>query len=840
VPHNVHVAKKYHRTPIPAIFLVVVLLVAVSAAAWAAQYTRNSSYWWTAAGVMVTLAAGVLGLVKRAADQHLGDHLDQAADTLARTVKKQWLDELGHKLTNPHLNVPFGVTADTRKIMDTWTGSGRKGKMASLDGTSASIADVFMRADVPPRLVVLGDPGSGKSVIAQMLTIELLERREAKWPSRKRSVKQRIVPVCFAVAGWNPKEDDLDSWVAAQLADNYPSLAEIIQAGDGTACTLASELVAERRVLVILDGLDEMPRKHQAAALTKLSAAVEEDHCVVVTCRTKTYHKIVAKAGRLSLTPVVELSPLPVASIRAHFQGTPQPAQWHALIRHLKRNPDGVLAGTLSSPLAIWLVRTVYHNRGGDAVELTGKGSSDEIMQHLLGGLVEAVYTRRVSKSYPKRGKRQTRDARRTLTYLARNLAGKKGQDIAWWRLHEKVPKRVIGITVGFIVGSVLGVAVGIAVSIKAGTHAAIIYGGVFAVATGVLSGITCVRPQPSPRLVNLKFISWKGLPKRLAGCLSVGLAVGLAFGYAANHGGGLRAGLIVAAIVGPVCAAAASPVFGLAPGITAGVTASLALGLAAGLESGRPAGTVAGPIAGLVFMASSWVWIGIYQTAEAETAPSPAGLLRSDRNGSLVVGATAGIAFGVVYGLALGALVGAIAVAALFVSVVITVSLWGTFSVARVWLAVHEDLPLRIMGFLHEAHARGLLRQVGGAYQFRHDLLRRQLAAPGDRLRGRTRPALTAAAGRAKAQRAVVSGQNGAAKAPRLAANGQREHSQAHPVTSGARHGNERNPAVRPSAQDGNGRATRIPANRGTRNGARKAQRPPAGAHDGEVRSAG
>ena len=730
--HNGQVSKKYHRTRIPVIFLIVVLLVAIGAGTWVAQYTKNPTYWLTAAVLVVTLVGLFLGSVKRAADQRLDVRLDEAADTLARAATAQWRDELGHRLTNPELHVPFAVTPHSRKVTDAWGAipRGKGAKSIELKGTSDNIADVFMRADVPSRLVVLGSEGSGKSVIAQRLTLELLKRRELRGRGGKRAVKQRMVPVFLPVASWDP-EKDLDDWVAAQMIETYPSLGEIIQAGDGTARSLASELVAERRVLVILDGLDEITREYRAKALAKLSVAVKEDYSLVVTCRTRDYHEIVAEAGPLARTPVVELSPLSVSAVRAHFREASENKEWSGLIRHLKTEPDGALAVTLTTPLGIWLMRTVYQNRGSAAVNLIGKHPA-EIRQHLLDGLVEATYTAPASH-YPRRDEKQVRRARRTLTYLARYLAAEKEQqrddvNIAWWRLHEKVPRAVIGLSVGLTVGCVLGVAVGVAVTIKSGASSGLLAGGVFALATGVLSGITCMRPQPAPRLVNIGF-SWIGLPGRLAGCLSVGLAVGLAFGYAADHGGGLRYGLITAIVVGPVCAAAAIPAFGLAPGITAGITAALAVGLAAGLASGRPGGTVAGPVAGVVFMAASWVWIGLYRSARTDLAMSPDRSLSNDRNGCLVVGATAGVAFGVVYGLALGPLVGGVAVAALFIAVVITVSLWGTFSVAVLWLSVVEGIPVRFMSFLHEAHARGMLRQAGGHYQFRHDLLQRQLA---------------------------------------------------------------------------------------------------------------
>jgi hypothetical protein len=104
--------------------------------------------------------------------------------------------------------------------------------------------------------------------------------------------------------------------------------------------------------------------------------------------------------------------------------------------------------------------------------------------------------------------------------------------------------------------------------------------------------------------------------------------------------------------------------------------------------------------------------------------------LLDRDRVGCLVVAATAGIAFGVVYGAALGPLFGAIALASLTISVAVTVSMWGAFSVSRVWLALAEKMPIRIMIFLDEAYRRGVLRQVGGSYQFRHTELKEALLA--------------------------------------------------------------------------------------------------------------
>lgn len=112
-----------------------------------------------------------------------------------------------------------------------------------------------------------------------------------------------------------------------------------------------------------------------------------------------------------------------------------------------------------------------------------------------------------------------------------------------------------------------------------------------------------------------------------------------------------------------------------------------------------------------------------LFSASEKSAGPpvTPQSLLDRDRAGTLTVAGTVGITCGVVYGIALGPLVGAVVLAAAAVSLTATASVWRRFSVSRVWLALTGTAPLAVMDFLAEAHARGVLRQVGGSYQFRH-----------------------------------------------------------------------------------------------------------------------
>ncbi|MCK9932779.1 hypothetical protein MXD62_37535 [Frankia sp. Mgl5] len=47
----------------------------------------------------------------------------------------------------------------------------------------------------------------------------------------------------------------------------------------------------------------------------------------------------------------------------------------------------------------------------------------------------------------------------------------------------------------------------------------------------------------------------------------------------------------------------------------------------------------------------------------------------------------------------------------------------------ARLWLAARRKQPLHLIDFLADAYDRGVLRQAGAVWEFRHASLQRHLA---------------------------------------------------------------------------------------------------------------
>lgn len=86
--------------------------------------------------------------------------------------------------------------------------------------------------------------------------------------------------------------------------------------------------------------------------------------------------------------------------------------------------------------------------------------------------------------------------------------------------------------------------------------------------------------------------------------------------------------------------------------------------------------------------------------------------------------GVTTGVAIGIAYGLAYGITLGIG-----YRTAGLTTPAFPTFLIARMLLAVRRELPWSLMPFLEDAHRRGVLRQQGAVFQFRHSTLQEHLA---------------------------------------------------------------------------------------------------------------
>jgi hypothetical protein len=544
------------------------------------------------------------------------------------------------------------------------------------------------------RLVIVGGAGSGKTTLALLLLLALLEQ-SAPGP----------VPVLFSLASWDPAREHLLTWLAHRLDQDFVGLRAAAY-GAGAV----RDLVNAGRILPILDGLDEMPESLRPYALTAINRALPSASPIVLTCRTAEYEAAVRKGDVITAAALIEAQP--VRPDEAAFwirSGIPpyRMSLWEPVFNHLRSEPDCPLAQALTTPLAVWLVRAVFSRPDRDPTELTDTNrfaTPTMIENHLLDVLILTLINGSEVAPYgmsDAAGRGADDDARRYLVFLAAHLTRLGTRDFAWWELHRAlhpiVPRLVIGLAVGLFAG--------LLAEIVSGPRTGLLIG----ISAGIISAFLSSSSASPPGYASFRKRSWKRISLcRFAEQLAGGLLAGVALGLFAVYKGGR--------VPGPLGAV-----------VTTSVARTFGTGLVAGLGGGAVIGVVE-----------------LLRTpAESDMPTSPSSTFSSDRRLTLIAGLVitviASIFSGLLYGFASGLLFGVAAglatvvitgIGGAFVGRKLTVRAWPMFIITVIVLSATKKTPRRLMRFLEEAYRLGILRRVGAVYQFRHARLQDRLAA--------------------------------------------------------------------------------------------------------------
>ncbi|MFI6408163.1 NACHT domain-containing protein [Streptomyces sp. NPDC050548] len=404
------------------------------------QSTETMSMWLSAISAFVSVCAFAADLLREPADAPAGsDRRRRAADDLASAVQVQWAAEARlRRLQDPApLNVPW--TPVSSPLIDHQGNIPRVTLPAPRDGGQRLDRIVETFREIPSgRLVVLGEPGAGKTILAVRFVLAALDARRPGGP----------VPVLFALASWDPGAVGLREWLAERLAAEYPPLAAV--QGERT---LARELLDEGLVLPVLDGFDELAKETHAQALRRLNGELDDRLPVLLTCRDADWNHALRELGGdvLTAAQVVKLSPLDLATAQRYLENTARPTgrtspdgtQMTVWTRVFDQ-PSAELAAVLKSPLMVALARTVYEDTSRDPSELTDAArfpSSKAIKEHLLDAFVPAAFADADSTWRPEA-------VHHWLKCLARHPSRSNGTwRLGWWELPAAMPPvlRVLG-----------------------------------------------------------------------------------------------------------------------------------------------------------------------------------------------------------------------------------------------------------------------------------------------------------------------------------------------------------------------------------------------------------
>ncbi|WP_314220772.1 NACHT and WD40 repeat domain-containing protein [Streptomyces zaehneri] len=659
----------------------------------------------------------------------------ELADILAETLRGQWDDEVGaRRLRDPSV-IPLAWSATERSVADTPDAiagsSGTRIRGQALAGRLHGGFDEAIRRlgdgyrQIPSgRLVVLGEPGAGKTVLAVMLVLGLLESRESG----------ATVPVLLSVSSWDPVSESLDDWIVQSLATAYYNGRPEIP----------RRLLDHRLLLPVLDGLDEMPESARRSAVRGINLACGDGRGVVVTCRSAEYEDVIAGgAPVLRRAPVVEVRPVPAPDARAYLNAVewPEATDWSEVYERLETEPDSAVSMALSTPLMLSLARTVYQHCPEDPGGLLGHNSRHEVEDHLVDRVVLAAYAPRqvpgdVAPADP-HWRVQADQAERWLTYLARYLHQHRERDLTWWLMSGRLLSRWVGPAIGIGLGMLVMLVVCALATLVPGTMTDDVLafgastGGGFAV---LAMFIWFAAPQRPPgrrsfavrgslaRLrrgyaTGLGLTAIPALPLMAAAAVAVSIESGWSALAVRNYLGGLTFLLALASSIGlalavhdwldapPERSVRADPLDFLVQDRKSSLTAALCAGAVLSLSAIPLLAIVL--LADFVIVALATGW-----SNEPLIAETVAGLTPDDLGGGLIV---------MVF------VCGAGVVLALLI---LLTRAWPRFLLTRLVLGAQRRLPWQLMRFLADARQRQLLRQSGGTYQFRHVRLQERLAS--------------------------------------------------------------------------------------------------------------
>ncbi|WP_190822742.1 NACHT and WD40 repeat domain-containing protein [Saccharopolyspora pogona] len=745
------------------------------------QRARPPGGWWigaSAAGVLVLvgveelarlgwlpvavglLLAGSLAawwMIRRAMTAGAGAYpLDSAISVLRQQVHRQWMEERNNRdLHEPRpLRLRWRPTARPVQAKLTDAESSRmelrRGALVQAADDPRPAATVLVEAfrqDSRRQLVVLGERGAGKSTLALLFTLASLDR-----PGDP-------VPVLLSVAGWDP-EERIEDWITRRVGEDYPAVSR----------KQARQLLDDHLLLPVLDGLDEIPRGLLGRALRVLNRSAAAELRMVITCRSAEFEHAVAAGGALVHATVVEIEPIRPDDAREFFEqrDIEGARRWESVIDSMTEQPDGPLARLLSTPLMISLARRVYRRPDSRPEELAEFAATTEAEHHLLAEFLPAVYP----------DERYRAKAQRWLVFLAHHLDRQGDPNFEWWRLASAVPRWVIP-TMIMIAPSASSLAFVMltALSMGGSSYAPVLSVLLFStcVMVGMHAGRAAHHPEaPAPQ---------RPVPAVLNGVLRDIATAGTAFSVISSvfllvaHATGSQIGKIAIREFIPkgdfgnvgfyeIIALAISIVINVLSVSRGGLpqratprprtlVPNLAIGMGAGLIPGLAVGGLLGMFAQTqdeVFWRLSYVTACMSMVAiplgmarwlvtpvRHETANSPGSVLRRDRTalltaavacGSIVVGLS--MIFAWLTGDSILANWLLFLVIGYFVTILVlfgTGGAWMSYTVSRLWLAARGQLPCRLTTFLRNAHAAGILRQTGSAYQLRHDLVRAYLA---------------------------------------------------------------------------------------------------------------
>lgn len=419
---------------------------------------------------------------------------------LLNKVKNYWIEGVLEKSLHTRVMISLGLE-ERLDAVEHFGIEELPDKSGQALPTGVGVTDIFTRMGEGRTLLILGEPGAGKTTTLLTLTKHLITRTEEDL--------SRPIPVVFNLSSWANKRQNIADWLVQELNRQYK-----------VSKSLAKAWIKKQQLLLTLDGLDEVKSEYREDCVQALNEFMQKHGQteIVVCSRIQDYN---ALSTRLQLQGAICVQSLTDEQIKQYLNSAGN--QLEALRTLLEK--DTALQELAKSPLTLSVMTLAYE---GKLVEdLPQTNSIEEHRRHLFNTYIETMFSRKEAKQkYPKE------QATRWLIWLAKRLSQTsqtmfliEGLQPTWFQTKtEKILYRIGSFLIGGLLGGLIGGLIGFLDQSKSFQLSLLI---------GVpIGGLSLLWQMTEIKTVEtLKLWSWQEARKLLINGLVVTLPLGLIVG---------------------------------------------------------------------------------------------------------------------------------------------------------------------------------------------------------------------------------------------------------------------------------------------------------------------
>ncbi|MBD2358564.1 NACHT domain-containing protein [Tolypothrix sp. FACHB-123] len=298
-------------------------------------------------------------------------------ENLLNSVKNFWIEDFLKKSLHTKVLINLGLEERPNAIQNRFPGVQEFSEPTAkvlLEDIEAT--EYFQKMGTGRNLLILGEPGSGKTITLLKIAQSLITRTESNL--------SLPIPVVFNLSSWANNQETISKWLVQELALRYD-----------VPKSLGKKLIREQQLILLLDGLDEVKAEYRSNCLKNLNQFIQSHGVteIVVCCRIRDYE---ALAERLKLQSAICIQPLNNGQIDKYLEMAGE--QLVALKNLLQQNNE--LREFAKSPLILSVMSLTYKDCSVE--ELSSIDSAQEWLKRLFDKYIKRMFERRGSTQlYP-------------------------------------------------------------------------------------------------------------------------------------------------------------------------------------------------------------------------------------------------------------------------------------------------------------------------------------------------------------------------------------------------------------------------------------------------------